>query len=768
MKYLLLSFLIVLPSIFASTCPTGYNEKNRVYDSSVSPCPNGTLTTTDVKSSNDNTVDVCRCTKCSQIEVWMAAEGEVCDDGTWLETPTQQEKCSDYPCPQEWGAKSTELNTNCVTLECTVNDKDTCCEYLFDTGTDCDGQCKTGYYDTGLAFVLPDTWRGYSDNANPICTLKSTYSTSPVSYECHKCKACINDVAKSSFAYKKNEDDTNGYKSGCGDWCKASFEGQQGPGVTDNYRLDTSRKNQVCTWKGCRGCKKCKDWKSTSKCSAFRCPADKGFFPKENSELIDCASDPCDKSDIMTCCESDDIYYKRDRTNLPNCHECTNGCLNGNTVAQPCLCKESDTNIVMAMETNERCDSDGYPDASDTTDVELFGLKYKCNPSCEVLYTANIPDRRRLRTTRMLNYKDSDHSYSTEANDVCVDRKYMDNAQTKECSGCIKCMDDAEDYDFSYRAELRLETHKGRGVGMGCRPWCKGSFEGTAFGISTKGFSDEVRKNKVCGWVACQGCKACKDWSVNPSKNDLWSNKAFEYVNGGYINACEGWCQSTYNSKGGKVCMWATCSGCTKCKIETSDSNIKMAIKLNTVDLHGDGTELVGMCHMWCRKGWEAANGNTVEQDKVCTWQKNGIDICRGCRGCQERAEDDTNNNGFAYKVPNQQLEFKRSYGRKKNLKVVPMSKGCEKTCRTLWNAVGTDAEQENICAKDECSGCKKCSDLEASIVDDTNTKGKYDSSRKNNFALITPSRTNSGCAGPISCNANKCNAKKCKGCVGC
>ena len=117
-------------------------------------------------------------------------------------------------------------------------------------------------------------------------------------------------------------------------------------------------------------------------------------------------------------------------------------------------------------------------------------------------------------------------------------------------------------------------------------------------------------------------------------------------------------------------------------------------------------------------------------------------------------------------KIPNQMLEFKRSYARKK--KVVPMEKGCEKACKSLWDAAGTDAEQEEVCARDECSGCKKCSELEADIIDDNNTRGKYDVSRKNNFALVAPSRTNSGCAGPILCNANKCNAKKCKGCAGC
>jgi hypothetical protein len=127
MKYLLSSFLIVLPSIFAETCPTGYSEKNRVYDSSVETCPNGTLTITDVKSSNDNTVDVCRCTKCSQIEVWMAAEGEVCVDGAWSETtPTCDTVTS---CPSPFTLKSNATTIYCKSTNCDLDiDLYTCCE----------------------------------------------------------------------------------------------------------------------------------------------------------------------------------------------------------------------------------------------------------------------------------------------------------------------------------------------------------------------------------------------------------------------------------------------------------------------------------------------------------------------------------------------------------------------------------------------------------------------------------------------------------------
>ena len=245
-------FSVSCPSS-SSQCST-YAAEGRTYDSSAPVCPNGTIASGDV--SSDSSTPYCQCTSCSQIEVYMAAEGEVCDDGNWAQSPPKA-TCDTFTCPVGFS------KTNPDTIEC---GGETCVPVATDhsvtTGTnygqggaELDLHRCCDYNNAAFTYVSHTreengAWKNAA-NGGSGCLSDKCYEKSQVhghkvcnwgSGACKECTYCTDFEATLPARSEFNDADTN-CASSCRDYLYLP-------------ESDSKRQN-FCRWTSCSGCQYC-------------------------------------------------------------------------------------------------------------------------------------------------------------------------------------------------------------------------------------------------------------------------------------------------------------------------------------------------------------------------------------------------------------------------------------------------------------------------------------------------------------------------------
>ena len=597
MKYLLSSFLMILPSVFAETCPAGYAAKNRVYDSSVSTCPNGTLASGDVYSSSSNTDDVCRCTKCSQIEVWMAAEGEVCDDGTWSETtPTCDTVTS---CPSPFTLKSNANTTNCKSVNCDLDiDLYTCCESTVEPYD------RVPPTDIKVCHASDCTVNG--DN-NPTKCVDET--TDKVHTKC---------LCKKDSYFK----DARGVIAEVGDYCDADgfFDEKE----DNNYGTGETRDREQFGF----------EEKCDKRCQKLYEASDWGAY----HALLDAyETRPC-RSEGKTGPKCTDPSPSRRMLRKINSKTPMLGITHRTGMNQACMADSDLPNI-----QKKGFDCDGCKVCKDEIDTYPYGAKRvvysnpnkptqpdhgACRPACES--AINNPS-----SNFIANRYCGDDTYPrgtyAKQDGLCF---LMSNVTTfvcgnrRKCTGCQFCIDAAKNSTIFTTgfgpARYRDINGDGSRVAGGCFPFCEdrfywrsgngyyrkwndgtdggdvGSLVGTGATTNIGNFQSHNKStapSDICEWESCSGCRACQEWAnaddttIVPGTSETYSERYG--VNVGFrfkepledysgkthsrkrknrISGCQSTCKAKFQAIGAnmrEICTTDECDGCDPCQNPT-------------------------------------------------------------------------------------------------------------------------------------------------------------------------------------------------------
>ena len=335
---------------------------------------------------------------------------------------------------------------------------------------------------------------------------------------------------------------------------------------------------------------------------------------------------------------------------LPKC--------SGGVVTSPCRCSRcGDIRVIVAME-GESCDKDGYWDASkpDKTyytnrerDHDNFGYDDNCDTKCQEAYNANTKADyrsvfgRRLRSVNKLQASDKGQNMACTKKD----QHYGANKKDFECYGCKQCEEDALTQDFGFKEITRSYDED---VG-GCYKWCKQTFDGTVDRTWMQGITEATRKEKVCEWKRCSGCKGCSDFRKT-APNKFVQKHATVQDGDIMVGGCYKWCEPAFEgitegiteaTRKEKVCKWKRCSGCQACvefaENEDDDMNDGFRFKYATKDYSGTSTgrkkttKREGGCKEWCKiKSQEdkADSDGHKGLERICKWK-----TCNGCGVCE-------------------------------------------------------------------------------------------------------------------------------------
>ena len=332
-------------------------------------------------------------------------------------------------------------------------------------------------------------------------------------------------------------------------------------------------------------------------------------------------------------------------------------------VQSGCLCSHSgDIRVIVAV-PGERCDSDGYWGASKPStgfyttrdrDDENFGYSDTCNSKCQEAYHAITKTAyrsvfgRRLRSVNKLQASDKGQNMACTKKD----QHYGANKKDFECYGCKQCEEDALTQDFGFKEITRSYDED---VG-GCYKWCKENFDGTVDRNWMQGITDTTRKEKVCKWKHCSGCKGCSDFRKT-AQNKFVHKHATVQDGDIMVGGCYKWCNNAFDgtvdrtwmqgiteaTRKEKVCKWKRCSGCQACvefaENANDDMNDGFRFKYATKDYSGTSTgrkkttKREGGCKEWCKiKSQEdkADSDGHKGLDRICKWK-----TCNGCGVCE-------------------------------------------------------------------------------------------------------------------------------------
>ena len=631
----------------SSQCST-YATLNRDYDSSAPVCPDGTIASGDLAGAT-----YCQCTACSQIEVYMAAEGEVCNNGNWAQTPPKA-KCDSFTqCPANTVLIAAANSTDCDGDPCVLAvdettccvAKDTCDNYAcvgahkenfgrgqgmycngatcsFDNGDEleCCG-CKAGfgwYNDqnqgscTECTAADPPQWNAAIDHSpcgnHTGCPSSSQYFDYERDTNVGVCKSCATGTATSAdpFADSCNE-------------CASGYTKVGSTCVED--------KNCVGSWS---------EWSECPSCGPANTMQTRSFS----------VTTPAQGSGICEASNGDTAI--RECENLSPCpincvgswstwSECSAQCGGG---------KQTKTYTVTQSAQHGGASCTNFL-GHEMSDGDLYEQDCNIDPCKATCDTFTCPSGFSKKT-------DPDPATIECAGAACspVAADHSDTSGTNYGQGAAeldlhRCCD-YNNADFTYVSHTREEN---------TGAW-KSAANGGSGCLSDKCYEkSQVHGHKVCNWGsgACNKCDYCETFEAGlPAANKFDDDH----------DNCAASCRNyLYDSTKEGFCAWSNCKGCEYCSDTYYD---KFATKTG--------------CDAKCSKYYGlGAMGNT-RYENFCLWSS-----CRGCQFCnEERTTRETTK--YATKA------------------------GCDAKCSRYYElgAMG-NTRYANFCLWGSCTQCTQC-----------------------------------------------------------
>lgn len=548
-------------TVSPASCNSAYSALGRTYDANAPACAidgNNVVTST----------SQCQCTGCGQIQVYMAEEGEKCNNGTWSAGCT--DGSCDVNCVGEWSAWSvcsatcgpgTQTRTFTTTTSPTGSGQTCADKYGTDFSQNCNEQDCPATCDSfkcHVAFTLRE---------NP----ETIYCASTV---CDKREDLYTCCEAADALY--NRDMTG--KNDCHD---ANCDGNGNKCVDLIGKVLTS-----CICK-----------------NTYRV-----------DDIVTAVNDHCEEDGLYSDGSVTDVenfgyvpsYTVTHKSGSPTTIGCAKTCealfedmttkiLRGSATFGLAICKDhlECSLCPKCIQAAETYDWAFMPPRVQTGNVVGGGCYPWCEPNFEGTFgscTTEAPcGNTKLENAIAIEIAEGRLDDNQEAKN-----KYRKSrlCSWNKCGGCKKCLEHADTDDYGGKAALVDEDGSSTTWVGGCSWWCQRNFDAedvdsipnenlknraNAY-VGTLSEKLEFARSVVSGWKRCSGCKKIKEWA-NDATADWRSKRALVDYSGqentrrkskrtgkcDAITCKEDFEAAATDEEKEEICASYNCNGCGKC-----------------------------------------------------------------------------------------------------------------------------------------------------------------------------------------------------------